>query len=290
MKKKYIKSIAFLLLAITIGIVSYSFISIPNNTELKYVVFHDLVSNNISKWFQVYSINLPDSLVYFFEFIFSIFLFFGAVILHVISNIDNGEKISNPIAALLRKKKVIPFDVKKINNVLPEFNLEEFKNKTFNIYKEIQNAWMNFDNLNLRNLVTDEMYNMYLDQLELFRINNKQNIIEIFELSNFEITGMDHDDKNISITANYEILCYDFIIDINSKTVLKGISNEKVVRIYEMVFVRTIIANDNNNFCPNCGAPTNNKASKKCDYCNSVIVSSKHDWVLSQKKIFKKKY
>lgn len=288
MKNKYIKPIAFILLAIIIGIVSYTFISIPNNIELKSGVFHDLVSNNISEWLQVYSINIADSLAYVFEIIFSLFLLTSGIILRIILNKGNGENISNPIAGLLRKKKVVPFDVKKINKVLPDFNPEEFKNKTYNIYMEIQKAWMNFDNLNLRNLVTDEMYNMYLDQLELFKINNKQNIIEFFNLSNFEIIGMDYDDKNISITANYEILCNDYIIDIDSKAVLKGSSNEKVVYLYEMVFVRSIIASDNNNFCPNCGAPTNNKASKKCNYCNSVIVSSNHDWVLSQKRVLKK--
>ena len=33
--------------------------------------------------------------------------------------------------------------------------------------------------------------------------------------------------------------------------------------------------------CPNCGAPTQITSAGKCEYCNSVITTGEHDWVLS---------
>jgi len=185
--------------------------------------------------------------------------------------------------------KVIPYDINKISNILPDFNFEEFKNTTYNIYKEIQIAWMDFNTNNLRNLVTDEMYNMYVSQLETLKIKNQQNIMGDFELDDFEIIGMETDKTNISITVAMLISCHDYIIDQYTAKTLRGKKDRKVLYHYNMTFIKSI-NNNNINFCPNCGAPINDKASKKCAYCDSVIVSDNHDWVLSKKQVIEQHY
>ncbi len=283
MKKKYFKQIAFILLAIIIGIVSYNSFTILNNIELKPINFYNIVPNNIAKWAQINSINPNNSLKSTGEIIFDFFLLTGSFIIAIYKNKGTGERYTNPIAGLLRKKKIIPFDVKKINEILPDFNPEEFKNKTYNIYIGIQNAWMNFDNIKLRDLVTDEMYNMYIDQLEILKNNNKQNIIRDVELDDFKIVGMEFNDTDISIVVNYKITCYDYIINTTNNKIIKGKDTNKVTHNYQLLFIRSIITIDNNDFCPNCGAPVSDKASRKCLYCGSIIVSNEHDWVLADK-------
>lgn len=185
---------------------------------------------------------------------------------------------------------IIPFEIIKITKILPDFNYEAFKLETYEIYKKIQIAWMNFDNASLRDLVTDQMYNMYVSQLETLKVKDEQNVMRDFELLDFEITNMENDSMNISIKVDALISCYDYIINKTKNKTLRGKDNRKVVYHYQMTFIKSINNNTANNFCPNCGAPVKDKASRKCTYCNSIIVSDIHDWVLSKKQVIDQHY
>ena len=48
----------------------------------------------------------------------------------------------------------------KLQSFDDSLTLEKFKEEVFNIYKDIQEAWMNFATDKIRNLTTDELYNM----------------------------------------------------------------------------------------------------------------------------------
>lgn len=185
--------------------------------------------------------------------------------------------------------RIVPYDITKISSIVPNFNLEEFKNTTYDIYKKVQVAWMNFDTDNLRNLVTDEMYNMYVSQLETLKIKNQQNIMSDFELCDFEIIGMENDKTNIAITVAMLISCHDYIIDEYTAETLRGRKDKEVLYHYNMTFIRSINSNSIN-YCPNCGAPVSDKASRKCSYCDSIIVSDNHDLVLAKKQVIEQHY
>ncbi len=43
------------------------------------------------------------------------------------------------------------------------------------------------------------------------------------------------------------------------------------------------------NKCPNCNAPLENVQSSVCPYCNSTIINSQHDWVLSKKEMIRQR-
>lgn len=195
----------------------------------------------------------------------------------------NGNYSSN-------RNKVIPYDIIKITKVLPDFNVEEFRKTTYDIYKNIQVAWMEFDYDSLRNLTTDEMYNMYISQLETLKLKKQQNVMRDFNLYDFEVIGMETDNTSISITVAMMISCYDYIVDQVTYGKLRGRTDAKVVYHYNMTFIRSISDSNNINYCPNCGAPVSDKASKKCAYCDSVIVSDNHAWVLSKKQVVNQKY
>lgn len=57
-----------------------------------------------------------------------------------------------------------------IHQVDPKLNIEEFKTKAYMIYLDIQYAWMNFNYDRLRELTTDELYNMYSMQLDTLSV------------------------------------------------------------------------------------------------------------------------
>ena len=75
-----------------------------------------------------------------------------------------ASSISTPIV----KKKISDEEIKKID---AELNTDIIVSKTFNLYKELQNAWMEFDNDKIRTLVSDELFNTYKMQLNTLKTN-----------------------------------------------------------------------------------------------------------------------
>ena len=47
------------------------------------------------------------------------------------------------------------------------------------------------------------------------------------------------------------------------------------------VLTKAGTSNKSTTNCPNCGAPTEITSSGQCEYCDSVITTGEHDWVLS---------
>lgn len=170
----------------------------------------------------------------------------------------------------------------EIKSVLPDFNMETFKSTAFEIYKNLQIAWMDFDYDTLRKFTTDELYNMYHSQLVALSVKKQKNIMKDFTLDGMDIIGMEHNEKSISLKVRATIRCYDYVVDENMN-VVRGNSVSKVTYNYHMTFVKGLGNKDNK--CPNCNAPLDNNRSSVCPYCGSTIISDNHDWVLSKKEI-----
>ena len=178
--------------------------------------------------------------------------------------------------------KLNPYDIDKLKKLLPDFDEEKFKEKTYELYKEIQVAWMNFDNDSIRKCVTDELYNTYSAQLATLKVKNQKNIMKDFQLLDSKIIGMETKEKLVSLTIKMKIECYDYIVDKEEKT-LRGNDKQKVIYEYAMTFNKGV--SDKPNKCPNCNAPLDNVNSSKCPYCDSNIINEGYDWVLAKKQV-----
>lgn len=178
--------------------------------------------------------------------------------------------------------KISPLKTELIKEVLPDFDKNEFRQTTFKIYKNIQEAWMEFDYETLKKNTTNELYNTYHSELLALKAKKQKNIMKNFELLDFEIVDMEKGIENVSLKIRALIKCNDYVIDKNEK-VVRGTDKRKVVYNYEMTFTKGI--NNNNNKCPNCNAPLENVVSSTCPYCNSTVISTNHDWVLSKKQM-----
>lgn len=178
--------------------------------------------------------------------------------------------------------KLNPYDIDKLKKFLPDFDEEKFKEKTYELYKEIQVAWMNFDNDSIRKCVTDELYNTYSAQLATLKVKNQKNIMKDFQLLDSKIIGMETKEKLVSLTIKMKIECYDYIVDKEEKT-LRGNDKQKVIYEYAMTFNKGV--SDKPNKCPNCNAPLDQVNSSKCPYCDSNIINESYDWVLAKKQV-----
>ena len=178
--------------------------------------------------------------------------------------------------------RVNPYDINKVKAVLIDFDEDKFKEKAYELYQEIQVAWMNFDKDSIRKCVTDELYNTYSAQLSTLKIKNQKNIMKDFKLLNSSIIGMEIKEKMVSLTIKMKVECYDYVVDKEGKT-LRGNDKQKVIYEYAMTFNKGV--SDRPNKCPNCNAPLDNVNSSKCPYCDSNIINESYDWVLAKKQV-----
>ena len=184
-------------------------------------------------------------------------------------------------------KNIPPYNKDELTKILPDFNEQKFQKEAYDIYKNIQIAWMNFDNDTIRKNVTDEMYNMYKSQLTTLKVKKQTNVMKDFNLLGFNIVGMDIKKEFVSLTVIMQVECFDYITNKDNKGV-RGTGKKKVIYNYAMTFNKGISKKDNK--CPNCGAPLENVNSSKCPYCDSTIINKKYDWVLAKKQVLSQRY
>lgn len=209
-----------------------------------------------------------------------VILIFIAIIFAVTNKSNSGSnRLMVPGTSL---GKINPYDIDKLKKFLPDFDEEKFKEKAYELYKEIQVAWMDFDKDSIRKCVTDELYNTYSAQLSTLKVKNQKNIMKDFQLLDSKIVGMETKEKLVSLTIKMKIECYDYVVDKEGKT-LRGNDKQKVIYEYAMTFNRGV--SDKPNKCPNCNAPLDNVNSSKCPYCDSNIINESYDWVLAKKQV-----
>ena len=231
-----------------------------------------------------------DSAFSILAFIAFIAVYFApAVAIYIFGNMrtskKNRDNLYNPdnmrtISSL--GKEMTPYDANQVKKYLFDYDEEEFKKQAYELYREIQRAWMNFENLSLRRCTTDALDAAYYGQLAILKTKKQQNIMRDFELRNIQITGMEIKEGFISLGVKMTVVCFDYIIDDKYKTI-RG--NDKLPVMYEYFMVFNKGFSERPNTCPNCGAPLENLTSVVCPYCRSQIINNNYEWVLAKKQV-----
>lgn len=194
--------------------------------------------------------------------------------------------IENEISKRKTEKKQIikskDMDLDLISKIDPNLNLYEFKNEAFNIYKDVQEAWMNLDDGKIRTLTTDELYNMYSMQLDTLRVKNEKNIMKEINLVTASLTNLKIENNIETATVIMTVNCYDYIVDSQNK-VVRGNDKNKIEITYELTYIKSV--GEKVNKCPNCGAEINDDNSTTCEYCRAIITRNTSKWVLSKKQL-----
>ena len=192
--------------------------------------------------------------------------------------------IANEISKRKTEEKQIikskDMDLDLISKIDPNLNLYEFKNEAFNIYKDVQEAWMNLDDGKIRTLTTDELYNMYSMQLYTLRVKNEKNIMKEINLVTASLTNLKIENNIETATVIMTVNCYDYIVDSQNK-VVRGNDKNKIEITYELTYIKSV--GEKVNKCPNCGAEINDDNSTTCEYCRAIITRNTSKWVLSKK-------
>ncbi len=169
----------------------------------------------------------------------------------------------------------------KKNIVLDKsFNKDEFIKNTFEIYKNLQTSYMDFDYHTIKSLVSNEMYNMYIDELETLKIKNQKNIIDDIELIKGDLIDYSKTLQSEIFKVELSVRCYDYVINTINNEVVKGNKDKKVELNFILTFERNI---ETLKKCPKCGAPVNDLT--ECEYCKSKIVNNTSNLILVKKEI-----
>ena len=209
------------------------------------------------------------------------------ILIIIIVAICMGSSTSNQSTSGVVPSKSLPDEnaiENKIKSYIPNFNKQEFLDNGYNIYKDVQNAWMNFKLEDVKDEITDELYNMYESQLTTLEVKGEQNIMKDFKVVKSYLKDAVVQNNTITITTGYVIQMYDYIIEKSTGKVIRGSSNNKLKIVYEMKFRRTLDESAKIDKCPNCGAKIDMNTSGICEYCVSKLVSENTKWVLTEKK------
>lgn len=193
-------------------------------------------------------------------------------------NDNNSTSISAPFDGEYKD-----LSIDSIREVDPNLDINEFKKKTFDIYKNIQVAWMNFDTSSIRKMTTDEIYNMYSSQLETLKLKGQKNIIKDISLIDSKIVYIEKIGNIITTNVYMKVRCYDYVIKEATGEVVRGNDKNMIVIEYMLSFVKSASDSKLVEKCPNCGANIDIHASSTCPYCDSTLVKDSGDYVMSKK-------
>lgn len=210
-------------------------------------------------------------------FVLSMFLAFVFIIIIYVSINNRGGKggFGSSSNRADNYQEITDDRLKKIG-----MDADEFKKLAFELYKTIQEEWMNFDYDGLRKHLTDELCNTYMMQLDALKVKGQQNIMKDFENIAVKITNITEESGMVNVTVYLHTAMYDYVVD-NNKKVIRGKDNHKIDIEYIITFVKS--SESSQEVCPNCGAPFKGVAGGTCDYCGSTIVIGPKEYVMSKK-------
>ncbi len=151
----------------------------------------------------------------------------------------------------------------------------------YQIYLDVQEAWMNFDYEKMRTLVTDEMFQMYQSQLQTLSIKGERNIMSDFQFLSYQLVKKERE-KITTFQILLKVSFYDYIVNESGKLV-RGNKNIKVKMTYLLTFV---LDEHSMGRCPHCNAELE-IGSNKCSYCKSIIQGVSTTMKLSKKEVIK---
>ena len=140
-------------------------------------------------------------------FIFIVIIF----IISIIQSINSRRTINRRnISSQIPDESTIENEIKQY---IPNFNKQEFLDSGYKIYCDVQDAWMNFKLDDVKDVITDELYNMYESQLTTLEVKGEQNVMKDFVLNKSFLKCVDKQNETITISTIYVIEFYDYIIE-----------------------------------------------------------------------------
>lgn len=194
------------------------------------------------------------------------------------------------LVGLFRRKQEIEYLLQQLQEQDLLFNKEDFLQWTESVYILLQTLWNNCDIERLRILEDKMLFMSHKTQFERYKNDKQTYHVDILAIKDKDIENYREYDGYEYIDTVLIADIVEWVEDNTTEKLIRGSYKDVLTLEYKITFKRkkgvktketqeieTII-------CPSCGAPIEMSAAAKCDYCNTIINTSKHDWVISSYK------
>ncbi len=178
--------------------------------------------------------------------------------------------------------------VPAIQAIDPNFSRDAFINWGNEVFITLQQAWTERDWAKIRPFEKEELFRQHEMQLQEYINTGRINVIGRVNVRQAYLHRYQRDAQYEYLTVYMETRMTDYIIDEKTKNVVKGDPNRDYFLNYLLTYTRktgvqTDPAKSNHSTvsCPHCGAPVSVTSAGRCEYCDFIITTGEHDWVLS---------
>lgn len=162
------------------------------------------------------------------------------LILYIIISIIYIVIISVVVNTIIKKK--LQEKINQVKEIDKNFNIDELNEKTFELYKKVQLAWMDYKLYKIKDLISDEILKKYEEQIDTLKRNNEKNIMDKIEFKSNKIIDIKVENNIEVIECKMKVSCYDYVIN-NDGKVIKGKKDKKNVYSYKLLFHKNLDTN-----------------------------------------------
>ncbi|MES2566664.1 MAG: Tim44-like domain-containing protein [Bacteroidota bacterium] len=184
------------------------------------------------------------------------------------------------------KKNQSPVITNEFTKANTGFSKEDFKLKAKTAFMAIQKAWEEKDLSNVRNWISDGVYQRFCLQFDMMNQLGQKNLLSKISINKIEFI-------KASIEGSYSIITVSIDFRMNDRFIsekLPDLNEEYIAEdaIEYWTFIKKSGAIDKNlyttNSCPNCGDELNKDGGEvsKCPSCSTITYLGDYDWVLSE--------
>lgn len=203
-----------------------------------------------------------------------------------------GSGTGNGIVYLSPKNLVVRDNTREIVEAITEtdplFSAEKFLGWTQEVFMTLQEAWTERDWSKIRPFEKEELFKMHEKQLQEYIRMKRINVVERISINEDYLHKYERDAQFEYLQVYLSVAMNDYIVDEMTRKVIKGNENTRYRAKYLLTFMRKVgvitdpaTSNMNTSRCPHCGAPIEITSAGKCEYCDTIVTTGDHDWVLS---------
>lgn len=182
---------------------------------------------------------------------------------------------------------------RQIVTVDPLFSEEKFISFTKELFVKLQTAWTARDWEPMRLFETPELFEQHKSQVQGYIDTNRINVMDRIAVNYSYLYTFKQEGEKEILEVALKSTMKDYIIDATTKELLKGSKTEDRHTLYKLTFERKkgVLTEESGEIkttnCPNCGAPTKITSAGRCEYCDSIILTGSHGWVLANLEPFR---
>lgn len=218
--------------------------------------------------------NVDIESTYILVFVISAFLIFLSLLLYLFIDRYQSLSIKNQIK------------VEKVQNPINNFSELEFTKEVFDLYLKAKKSYVERKKSILKDLLSDELYKVYELKIEKEESEGVRNNIENLKMKDIKILSVKDNINYYEISVKAHVSYRNYYTNSDNFIVKGDVSKDREENIILSIIKNKKIKEIKN--CPNCYHTITNYESNKCEFCNSIIVTSSDALKLNREEKVKK--